>query len=124
MTINNRGISGQPTLPYVDYRVYAGEDAFIQLTFVDNIGNLVAPTSAVYQIDDLTNVVNVVPPTNLPITGSPMVLQIPGAILQMTRQWQGSELLQVYITAIFPGGATSKAVAIIELLAIQTTSGI
>lgn len=57
MTINNRGLSGQPILPYVDYRSYQGADIFIDLTFLDHTGNLVNPTSVSYRIDDLTNAV-------------------------------------------------------------------
>jgi hypothetical protein len=120
MTINNRGLSGQPTLPYIDYRSYAGVDVFIDLTFLDHFGALAVPTSLVYQIDDLTNAIPVVSQTTVTVTGSTQTLQIPGSVLQMTRQWQGSELFQIYITAVLPGGSPVKSVSILELLAIQT----
>lgn len=122
MTINNRGLSGQPTLPYVDYRSYAGADVFIDLTFLDYQGNLVIPTSLNYRIDDLTNAVPLVAQTTVTVTGSTQTVQIAGSVLQMTRDWQGSELLQIFFTAVLPGSPTSivKSVSILELLAIQT----
>jgi hypothetical protein len=57
MTINNRGLSGQPTLPYIDYRSYQGADIFIDLTFLDHTGALVTPSQVTYRIDDMTNAV-------------------------------------------------------------------
>lgn len=65
MTINNRGLSGQPILPYVDYRSYMGSDIFIDLTFLDHTGSPVTPTSATYRIDDLTNAVPMVASTSI-----------------------------------------------------------
>lgn len=123
MTINNRGLSGQPSLPYVDYRSYAGADIFIDLTFLDYQGNLVIPTSLNYRIDDLTNATPVVQQTTVTVTGSTQTLQIPGSVLQMTHQWQGSEIFQIYMTAVLPGGATTKSISVLELVAIQTPNG-
>lgn len=125
MPINNRGLSGQPILPYVDYRSYQGVDVFIDLTFLDHTGALATPNSLTYQIDDLTNAVNIVPLTSVAVAGSTQTLQIPGAVLQLTHNWQGSEIFQIYITAVMPGSPTSvvKQVAILELLAIQTPLG-
>src|ERR1700744_6443166 len=110
MTINNRGLSGQPTLPYVDYRSYAGADVFMDLAFLDHTGTPVIPTSLVYQIDDLTNATNVIPQT----------LQIPGSQLVLTHYWQGSEIFQIWMTAVLPDGSTVQSVSVLELLAIQT----
>lgn len=125
MTINNRGLSGQPTLPYVDYRSYAGADVFIDLTFLDHTGILAVPTALNYRIDDLTNAMPVVQTTSVTVTGSTQTLQIPGSVLQMSRDWQGSEIFQIYFTATLPGSPTSvvKSVCILELLAIQTPNG-
>lgn len=125
MPINNRGLSGQPTLPYVDYRSYAGADVFIDLTFLDHFGVLAVPTSLNYRIDDLTNAVTVVPQTTVTVTGSTQTIQIPGATLQMTHEWQGSEIFQILFTAVLPGSPTSivKSVSVLELLAIQTPNG-
>jgi len=120
MPINNRGLSGQPILPYVDYRSYQGADVFIDLTFLDHTGALVTPTSLKYQVDDMTNAVNVIPSTNVTVTGSTQTLRIPGASLQMTHNWQGSEIFQIYLTAVLPDGSTVPAIAVLELLAIQT----
>jgi hypothetical protein len=120
MTINNRGLSGQPSLPYVDYRSYAGADIFIDLSFLDHTGSPVTPTSLVYQIDDLTNAVNIVPATTVPVTGTMQTLQVSGSVLQMTHFWQGSEVFQILMTAILPDGSTVKSISVLELIAIQT----
>jgi len=123
MTINNRGLSGQPILPYVDYRSYQGADVFIDLTFLDHNGTPVTPSTLKYQIDDLTNAVNVVPSTSVSVSSSTKTIQIPGSQLQMTHNWQGSEIFQIWFTATLPDSSTVQSVAILELLAIQTPNG-
>ena len=120
MPINNRGLSGQPILPYVDYRSYQGADIFIDLTFLDHTGTPVTPTSLKYQIDDMTNAVNVVPSTSVTVTGTAQTVQVSGSLLQMTHNWQGSEIFQIYFTAVLPDGSTVPAITVLELLAIQT----
>lgn len=70
MTINNRGLSGQPILPYVDYRSYMGADVFVDLTFLDHTGNPVQPMSVSYRIDDLTNAVPMQPLTPIAWTSA------------------------------------------------------
>jgi hypothetical protein len=122
MPIPNRGLSGQPVLPYVDYRSYQGMDVFIDLTFLDHFGNLAVPVSLSYQVDDITNAVNVIPVTVVAVTGSTQTIQIAGALLQLTHNWQGSEIFQIVFKVVLPGSPTSTvyAVSILELLAIQT----
>lgn len=120
MPINNRGLSGQPVLPYVDYRSYAGADVFIDLTFLDHTGVLVTPTSLSYQVDDMTNAINVIPATVVAVTGSTQTVQIAGALLQLTHNWQGSEIFQIIWKMVLSGPSTVYAVSILELLAIQT----
>lgn len=120
MTIPNRGLSGQPSLSYVDYRSYAGADVFIDLTFLDHTGTPVQPTSLVYQVDDLTNAVNIIPTTTVPVTGTSQTLQIPGSQLQLTHFWQGSEIFQIWMTAVLPDSSTVQSVSVLELVAIQT----
>lgn len=120
MTINNRGLSGQPSLPYVDYRSYAGADVYIDLAFIDYCGCPVQPATLVYQVDDLTNACNVIPKTVIPVTGTQQVLNIPGALLHMTHQWQGSEIFQILMTATLTGGSVIRSVSVLELIAIQT----
>lgn len=126
MTVNNRGLSGQPVLPYVDYRSYQGADVFIDLTFLDHFGVLAVPNSLSYQIDDLTNAVNIVPATVVTVTGSTQTVQIPGSVLQLTHNWQGSEIFQIVFKVVLPGSPTSTvyAVSILELLAIQTPNSL
>lgn len=120
MTIPNRGLSGQPSLSYVDYRSYAGADIFIDLTFLDHTGAPVQPSSLVYQIDDLTNAVNIVAQTTVPVTGTAQTIRVPGAQLQLTHFWQGSEIFQIWFTAVLPDSSTVQSVAVLELVAIQT----
>jgi len=123
MPINNRGLSGQPILSYVDYRSYQGADVFIDLTFLDHTGTPITPSTLKYQIDDLTNAVNVVPQTSVSVSSSTKTIQIPGSQLQMTHNWQGSEIFQIWFTATLPDTSTVQSVAILELLAIQTPNG-
>lgn len=120
MTINNRGLSGQPSLPYVDYRSYAGADVFVDLSFLDYTGTPVIPTSLIYQVDDLTNATNVIPQTVIAVTGTQQTLRIPGALLHMTHQWQGSEIFQIWMTAILPDTSTVQSISVLEIIAIQT----
>lgn len=125
MPINNRGLSGQPSLPYVDFRSYAGADVFIDLVFLDHTGASVTPASLSYRVDDLTNAVPIIAQTSIPVTGSSQVLQIPGSLLQLTHYWQGSELFQIWITMTYIDSITSvlstaQSVSVLELVAIQT----
>lgn len=117
--INNRGLIGQPILPYIDYRSYAGADLFLDLTFLDHTGNGVIPISIAYQIDDLSNAQNIVPSTPVTPTGISQTVQIPGNLLQVNHQWQGSQLCQILLTAVLPDNSTIKGVTIVELCAIQ-----
>lgn len=125
MAIGNRGLFGQPALPYVDFRSYAGADVFLGLTFLDYTNALVIPTEAHYQVDDITNSIPMIPNTNIVITGSTVLVQIPGIKLPMTHDYQGSQLCQVYISATYPGipPPVAKTVRIIELITIQTPGG-
>lgn len=128
MVIGNRGLVGQPAQPYVDFRSYAGVDAFLDLTFLDYTNVLQTPSAIHYQVDDLTNSVSMVPSTAVTPTGPNMLLQIPGSVLVMTHDYQGSQLCQIYISATLPavGGGPApvvKTVAILELVTIQTPSG-
>ena len=125
MTINNRGLRGQPNLPYTDNRSYAGADVFVDLAYLDHTNSPVTPTSITYQLDDITNAMNMIPATALTPSGPTQTLQIPGSTMQMTYPAvaQGSQLCQLLVTAVLPDGspnATAKSVSIIELVAIQT----
>lgn len=123
------GVQGRPALPYVDFRSYAGADVFIDMTFLDHTMMPVAPTSIVFEIDDITNDRNMIASTVVPPNGTPFqTVQIPGAELQMSYPSQGSQLCQVLVTAQVIDSVTglstvAKSVAILELVAIQTPSG-
>jgi hypothetical protein len=123
MTINNRGLSGQPILPYVNYRSYQGADIFIDLAFLDYTGTPVTPSTLQYQIDDMTNSLSIVPATSVTVTGTAQTLRILGSVFQLSHNWQGSEVWQISMKAILPDGSTVMAVTILELLAIQTPNG-
>jgi hypothetical protein len=123
MPINNRGLSGQPILPYVDYRSYQGADVFIDLTFLDHTGALVTPSTFSYQIDDMTNSLSIVPATSVAVTGSTQTLRLLGSVFQLSHNWQGSEIWQISMKAVLPDGSTVMGVTILELLAIQVPNG-
>ncbi len=127
MTINNRGLRGQPSLPYTDNRSYSGADVFVDWTFLDHTGAPVTPVSISYRLDDITNVAAMIPSTAVTPTGPTMTLQIPGSKMVMTYPAiaQGSQLCQLWVTAVLPDGspnASAQSVTIIELVAIQTPS--
>jgi hypothetical protein len=129
MTVNNRGLAGQPILPYVDNRSYTGADIFIDMTFLDHTEAPVVPTAITYEIDDITNDVSMVPATSLAPNGTSMqTLQIPGAQMSMTYPYQGSQLCQILIKASVTDSVTglqssAVAVAVLELCNIQTPGG-
>jgi hypothetical protein len=127
MPINNRGLAGQPSLPYTDFRSYAGADVNLNFTFLDNNGNLLTPTTITYFMDDITNFINMIPLTSLTPTGSQQTLNIQGSVLQMTFDYQGSQICQLVVTATFFNAlsgitTTARATAIIELVAIQVVN--
>jgi hypothetical protein len=124
MTIGNRGLGGQPNLPYTDFESYAGQDVFGNLSFLDHTDTPVVPTTLFYRIDDLTNAKNMIPLTAIPITGAVMVIQIPGAQLPMTYPYQGSQICQISfnwtaLDTITGASFQGNSVSVIELVAIQ-----
>ena len=124
MTINNRGLAGQPSLPYVDYRAYAGADVFLDFTFLDHTGVAATPKSFTYQIDDITNAQNMFPATTVVPGNYLFTLQIPGSVLQMTHTWQGSQICQISGNAVLPDNNSNVPfVTVIELVSIQTPNG-
>lgn len=120
--INNQSLMGQPNLPYTDYRVYAGTDAFFELTFLDRNQNLVQPTAITWRMDDLTNALPMVGVTSVTPTGSTQELQIPAASLVMSKPSQGSQICQIWITAVLPDGTTANQVGILEIVAVMVPS--
>lgn len=135
MTINNRGLSGQPALPYPDFRAYAGEDVFAIVAFLDHMNVPVFPNTICYQIDDLTNSKNMVPRTCLTpptISGNPLpfsftntTVQLPASYWDMTYPWQGSQVCQISwdftaLDSVTQTLFTGRAVNVVELCAIQT----
>lgn len=124
MTISNRGLFGLPALPFVDAKAYAGGDVFVDLLFLDHTNTPNIPSAFTYQLDDITNVLSMIPATvvNTGITGSTYTLQLPAASMQMSNTFQSSQYCQLSGTATLSDGSTVPFVAIIELCAIQTPS--
>lgn len=124
MAIGDRGLYGQPTRPYIDFRSYAGSDIFVDMTFLDANGAERIPAQIIYQVDDLSNAINMIQQTSVAPTGPRQTVQIPGVSLPMTYPWQGSQLCQIWIQAVITDSVTGlasiiNAVAICELCAIQ-----
>ncbi len=128
MVISNRALQGQPSLPYAEHFILAGNDVFVDLAFLDHTLTGVTPTSLIYQIDDMTNSVNMLPPTVLSPTSDLFTLQIPGSVMVMTYPYEGSQICQISYTMIAIDSVTSnpfttKKVDIVELCAIATPTG-
>lgn len=137
--ISNRALQGQPTLPYTDNILLAGQDVFATLTFLDKNGVPVAPTALTLEITDLTNGQTMLGPTVLSPTGgtSPvmysifatsMTIQVPASIMVMTYPNQGSQICELVWTAKAVDSVTStafqfKKVDIISLCSVATASG-
>jgi len=118
-------MAGQPVLPYNSVKSYQGMDVFVDLAFLDHTQSAVTPTSLVYQIDDITNAVNMVPQTSVAGLAPTMLVQLPGARFVMTHEWLGSQLCQVEwsmtaIDSVTGQPFTAKRIDIIELCSIQT----
>lgn len=127
--IGNRGLNGTTILPYANYNLYAGSDAFLDLEFVDHTLTPVTPTSFTWQLDDLTNDVSMVAATTSVPTSASQTLQIPGSQLVMTYPYIGSQLCQfsfsfTAIDSVTNASFTASGVACINLCAIQTPTGI
>jgi hypothetical protein len=82
-----------------------------------------------YQLDDLTNVQNMIPATTVTPTGTMYTIQLPGSQMLMTHMWVDSQICQLWVSATMPvtdaepNGSTVNAITIIELVAIQTPYG-
>ena len=119
---------GIPELPYTRHTSYAGQDVLLNLTFLNSAAVPTQPTSITYRIDSLESAQVVVGNTVVAPTGVSQILQLTGAVLQMTRLWLGRENMQVKITAVIPdtnassGSITVEQIVIIELCGIATAS--
>lgn len=117
-----------PELPYPRKTSYAGQDVLLALTFLTSAAVPAQPTSISYRIDSLETGQVIQGPTVLASTGSSQTLQLPGALMVLTRQWLGRDNFQVAITAVIPdtnassGSITVQQIVIIELCAIAVGS--
>lgn len=100
----------------------------LALTFLTSAAIPAQPTSISYRIDSLETGQVIQGPTVVTPTGSSQTLQLPGALMVLTRQWLGRDNFQVAITAVIPdanassGSITVQQVVIIELCAIAVGS--
>lgn len=132
-TINNRGLKGNPTLPYSDFRSFAGEDVVVDLTFLDRTGQAVTPYQVQWQLDDISNAINMQPPTILgtgTFTTNTSTLTLPASLMQMDKQFQGSQLCQLSLAMSYLDTRVTPSVSrtvqeqyVIELVANQTPLG-
>lgn len=117
-----------PELPYPRKTSYVGQDVLLALTFLNSAAVPTQPTSITYRIDSLESAQVIQGLTNVTPTGSSQILQIPGSVMQLTRQWLGRDNFQIWITAVIPdtnatsGSITVQQVVIVELCAIAATS--
>lgn len=116
-------MQGIPELPYVRQPSYAGQDVFLNMTFLDSTATPVQPSSITYRIDSLDSAQTIQGTTSVTPTGTSQALQIPGAIMQLTRQWYGRDNFQISITATYTDSATlntstCQQVVVIEVIGI------
>lgn len=112
-----------PELPYLRKPSYAGQDVFLSLTFLDSTAAPVQPSTLTYRIDSLDSAQTVQGVTSVTPTGTTQTLQIPGAVMQLTRQWYGRDNFQVSITATYTDSSTgntstAQQVVVIEVIGI------
>lgn len=125
MTYNNRGLAGQPILPYPDFQSYIGQDVYATISFLDATKTLVQPLTVSYRIDDLTNSQNIAQPTSVTVGLAPnMRYKIPAAQMSIPYAWEGSIIVQISWTftaadSIDGTTFTGQCVNIIELINIQ-----
>lgn len=132
--VGNRALQGSPILPYPIWRTHAGTDAFLDMVFVDHTETPVVPISFTWQMDDITNDVNMVMPTTITdwagyTAGDTYTLQIPGSSLVMTFPYEGSQLAQISgeftaVDTVTGKQFTAAFIRIIEVAAIQTPSNL
>ena len=127
--VGNRYLNGSPVLPYPTFRSYAGQDIFLDLAFLDHTMTPVVPTTLVYQLDDISNDQAMQAQITLTPVANTYTLQIPGSVLQMTYQYQGSQLCQLSgwiqaIDSVTGTPFTAPFIYIIELAAIATPNSV
>jgi hypothetical protein len=131
-------------LSYPSDSQYAGNDAFVPLTFLDRQRVPVTPATIQMELDDLTNSLTMAGPSTLVSTGAtsgnfiypvfssgsaaPWLLQIPASVMQMSYPNQGSQIckLKILFTAVDSVTAntfTDVIEYVIELVASPTVSG-
>lgn len=145
LIIGNRGLQGSPNLAYIQDTTYAGEDTYINYTFLDRTSTPVQPLTMMIELDDLTNCINMdggpstlnsagATTTNYiyqpfsPGANGPWVLQATAAVMQMTYPYQGSQicklkLLWTALDSVYNNPFTGVFENIIELVASPTVSG-
>jgi hypothetical protein len=120
---------GLPGLPFADCLSYQSADVYCDLVFLDYTGTPVIPSSFTWQLDDISNATSMIGAQT--VSGPPAAeytLQIPGTSMNMTHEWQGSQLCQLSFTfsavdSVQGNNFVGRGVAVIELVSIQTPFG-
>jgi hypothetical protein len=82
-----------------------------------------APTAIAWRMDNMSNSQGMQPLTSVVPNGSNVQeIQIPALVLVMSGPYDASQICQILVTATLSDGTTANAVAIIELVAINTPS--
>jgi hypothetical protein len=93
-----------PITPQLEQAVDDGSESYCTASFVDQNGVAYVPSSLFYRIDDLTNVVNVVPFTSFPPATS-VVITITSTQNTMNVASGPTERRQVLLKVGIPGGS-------------------
>ncbi|MGH6878563.1 MAG: hypothetical protein ACREHV_14470 [Rhizomicrobium sp.] len=145
LIIGNRGLQGSPNLPYLQDTTLAGEDTYVNYTFLDRVNVPVVPSTISVELDDLTNSLNMdggpnpLNPAGATSTNyiyqpfsaganGPWVLQATAAVMQMTYPYQGSQicklkLIWTAVDSVYGNPFTGIFENVIELVSSPTVSG-
>ena len=97
-----------PEPPYLRKPSLRGAGRIFILNVFDSTAAPVQPSTPTYRIDSLDSAQTVQGVTSVTPTGTTQTLQIPGAVMQLTRQWYGRDNFQVSITATYTDSSTGN----------------
>lgn len=116
------GFAGNPVLPYPSFQVNAGQDCWIECTFLNRYRVLEQPITLTYRIDDLTDNQVVLGVTIVAPTGTSQEIGIPASLNVMAQQYRSSQLNQVTVVSTYSDGSTDTQIGVYELIAIYSAS--
>lgn len=92
-----------------------GSECYVPVTFADSLGNAYTPTSITYQVWDLTNGIEVVPPTTVTAASS-VTITLDATVNTMNTKSSGIEDRQVTVKAGIPGGSYRNLVTTYSII--------